>query len=104
MRMWTNLDSLAALEGGKFHQARRASMYDRNDYHPMEPTCGLYLLGALDTAAELAFERHLLHCAVCQDECDRLGPVLTGMGRLGPADVRRLLESSRLPTHRPAER
>ncbi|MFK3979276.1 zf-HC2 domain-containing protein [Micromonospora sp. NPDC050397] len=63
-------------------------MTDLDDDHPAPPhQVALYLLGALDADGEAAFERHLAGCAPCQDESDRLGPLLTGMSRLGVDEV-----------------
>lgn len=60
--------------------------FDR-DHTRATTACSLYLLGALDHAAEAAFERHLAGCASCQRECDRLGPVVSGLGQLGADEV-----------------
>ncbi|WP_326557892.1 zf-HC2 domain-containing protein [Micromonospora sp. NBC_01796] len=63
-------------------------MTDLDPAHP-DPNhpAGLYLLGALDADAEAAFERHLAGCVSCQDECDRLGPMVTAFGRLDADEV-----------------
>lgn len=49
--------------------------------------CGLYLLGALGPDAVVAFEAHLVDCDGCQDECESLGPIVSAMIGLSPADV-----------------
>jgi Putative zinc-finger len=51
--------------------------------------CGLYLLGALDQAAESAFERHLAGCTECRHECERLGPAASGLAGLDSTDLSR---------------
>ncbi|MEU5943721.1 zf-HC2 domain-containing protein [Micromonospora sp. NPDC047548] len=50
-----------------------------------------YLLGALDPAAEAAFEQHLGGCPTCQWECDALGPLVSGLSLLPDAEVAALL-------------
>jgi hypothetical protein len=52
----------------------------------MLSNCALYLLGALDPAAENAFERHLAGCAECKRECERLGPAASGLAGLDSTD------------------
>jgi anti-sigma factor RsiW len=53
----------------------------------MLSNCALYLLGALDPAAEKTFERHLAGCAECRRECERLGPAASGLAGLDSRDL-----------------
>lgn len=61
-------------------------------HHGMANNCALYVLGALEPAAESAFELHLGDCVECQRECERLGPAAMALARLEPIDLSRLLD------------
>ncbi|WP_329110951.1 zf-HC2 domain-containing protein [Micromonospora sp. NBC_01699] len=73
-------------------------MIDPDREHPGHPA-GLYLLGALAADAEAAFERHLAGCPSCQDECDRLGPLVTAFGQFDANDFRDVTHEARDVTH-----
>ncbi|MFI7080362.1 zf-HC2 domain-containing protein [Micromonospora sp. NPDC049903] len=60
-----------------------------NDHAAARQTCALYLAGALDPAAEAAFEVHLAGCTECLDECDRVGPLALALAQFDdePSDL-----------------
>jgi hypothetical protein len=68
---------------------------DGEDTH--RQTRALYLLGALDSEAGVEFERHLVSCLVCLDECERLGPVLAAMATLSGEEISALVSEDDTP-------
>ncbi|MFI7432241.1 hypothetical protein [Micromonospora haikouensis] len=67
---------------------------------PLE-LCAPYLWGDLDPQGEQDFERHLGTCALCLDECDRLGPLVTAFSGLTSDEAAELLAVGSAPA--PAE-
>ncbi|WFE61234.1 hypothetical protein [Micromonospora sp. WMMD712] len=63
---------------------------------PLE-SCAPYLWGDLDPQAEQDFERHLGTCAICLDECDRLGPLMTAFSGLTSDEAADLLAVGSAP-------
>ena len=61
----------------------------------------LYLVGALDPAQEVAFERHVAYCRTCQREFDEIGPLVSGLSQLPDEEVAALLGDD--PADRPGQ-
>ncbi|MEV4844655.1 hypothetical protein AB0K20_15755 [Micromonospora matsumotoense] len=67
---------------------------------PLEQ-CAPYLWGDLDPQDEWDFERHLGTCAICLDECDRLGPLVGAFSGLRTGEIADLVTDDPILT--PAE-
>jgi hypothetical protein len=55
---------------------------------------GVYLLAAIDDEGASAVEAHVMLCASCRDECDRLGDLPALLDLLADKDVRDVLDNS----------
>ena len=69
---------------------------------------GAYLLGALPELEERAFERHVMSCAACRDEVERLRPVVEALPRSvtpleAPAGLKRSIMAAVAEDAAPAE-
>ncbi|KWV29577.1 hypothetical protein [Micromonospora rifamycinica] len=69
--------------------------------HPQLQWCAPYLWGDLDPQDEWDFERHLGTCAVCLDECDRLGPLVGAFSGFTTGEVADLLADADTPDPTP---
>jgi anti-sigma-K factor RskA len=62
---------------------------------------GAYVLGALSPGERAAYERHLSTCSFCREAVADIAVLPGLLGRLGPADLERLLQPD-LPPARPS--